>query len=245
MVVLRYWSDTLTSPPADMSVQAISPAVELWDAMDAVEFCTWSNTGVTQTYFQVKDDHDQWSSVIQRTFNIDVLGQAPNDPVISGPPGGIDPNTEYTFTADASGGADFDWQFPSGWTTVSQSGGIITVTSPADPQSGTVLVSASNACGTSGQGSWLLSPTGIAAEGASSLITLYPNPTSGLFTISTGGSGPMRIAVYNSTGQQVRQLQRAAADRCELDLGNEASGLYIVRVMQGAVTTRLQVMVEH
>lgn len=105
MVVLRYWSDTLTSPPADMSVQAISPAVELWDAMDAVEFCTWSNTGVTQTYFQVKDDHDQWSSVIQRTFNIDVLGQAPNDPVISGPPGGIDPNTEYTFTADASGGA--------------------------------------------------------------------------------------------------------------------------------------------
>ncbi|MGB3526526.1 MAG: T9SS type A sorting domain-containing protein, partial [Flavobacteriales bacterium] len=77
------------------------------------------------------------------------------------------------------------------------------------------------------------------------LITLYPNPTSGLFTISTGGSGPMRIAVYNSTGQQVRQLQRGAADRCELDLGNEASGLYTVRVMQGAVTTRLQVMVEH
>lgn len=58
-------------------------------------------------------------------------------------------------------------------------------------------------------------------------ISVYPNPTSGLFIVQ--GEDIEKVEVYNVTGQLI--LTKTASDyHTEIDLGNAADGMYLVRV---------------
>ena len=85
-------------------------------------------------------------------------------------------------------------------------------------------------------------PTGT----LSTPIDIAPNPTSGECTLALDHVAPIdRLTIHNATGQLVQDMRPAQTDRLTLDLSNEASGLYTVRIMQGAQHTKLQVMVQH
>ena len=64
-------------------------------------------------------------------------------------------------------------------------------------------------------------------------ISLYPNPTNGIFTIK--GEDIDKIEVYNAQGQLIR-TQMISGDRAEIDLSNVVNGLYLVRIMSGKGT---------
>jgi|APTNR8051073442_1049403.scaffolds.fasta_scaffold16452_2 hypothetical protein len=250
LTLLRYWSDDSQGYPDDMTTMAIDPEVEVWDVVDEIEFCTWETTGNTNVYFQLKDNQDQWSSVIKRTFDIDLVATGPGAVgTITGP---VVVGTETTVTYSVptvTGAATYTWTYPAGWTVVGNANGnSITFQTPADFLDGVVTVTASNACGESGPSSLSVSldDTGIGSSGVARGIQLYPNPSNGQFVLSnSGGAQITRLTIHNATGQMVQDFRPAQTDRLTLDLSNEANGLYTVRILQGDQHTKLQVMVQH
>jgi hypothetical protein len=80
-------------------------------------------------------------------------------------------------------------------------------------------------------------------------ISLYPNPTTGMFTLQVGGgdgAAGARAVVWNALGQRVVPgVAVPESGRLELDLRTEAAGVYLVQVVgsTGAVlgSTRLAV----
>jgi len=72
--------------------------------------------------------------------------------------------------------------------------------------------------------------TGI-AEQAKPVLSVYPNPTNGFFKVvlpeSTLNAG---IEVYNSTGTLINK-QTATNGVNKIDLSNQASGLYFIKII--------------
>lgn len=250
LVSLRYWSDQTQTPPANLIEVPFDDPAQYIDILDNLDLCTYDQSGTTRAFFQLKDGRSQWSSVIARDINIDVVGQAPQgSPAISYAPNnnGIEPNAEYVFTAAVIGGSSYAWNFPTGWTVVGQQGSTITVISPANPESGVVTVTPSNSCGTGADGSFLLSPTGVVEEAAASAFRLFPNPSNGQFTLALEGiSGSVEVALFNMTGQQVATThQRNAGNQITMDVGGLANGTYSVQWKAGERTGRTLLTVQH
>ena len=248
LTLLRYWSDDSQPYPDDMTTMAIEPEVEVWDVVDEIEFCTWEATGDTNVYFQLKDNQDQWSSVIKRTFDIDLVATGPgNIGTITGLVA-VPPNSTVTFSVPTvTGAATYTWTYPSGWTVIGDaSASSITFETPSDFAAGEVSVTASNACGSSGPAVLAvhLDNTGLSNSLGVDGLALFPNPSSGQFTITTATSIG-RITVLDALGRVVQDFRPAVTDRLTLDLSGEANGLYTVRIIQGDQHTKLQVIVQH
>ena len=82
--------------------------------------------------------------------------------------------------------------------------------------------------------------TGIGDDGKN-LINIYPNPTNGMLFIE-GVSAGSQIEISDATGQIVYRAE--ASNKCNIDLGNQASGLYSVRITNQKYTIIRKVMVE-
>jgi hypothetical protein len=81
-------------------------------------------------------------------------------------------------------------------------------------------------------------------------ISLYPNPTTGVFTLQVGGgdgAAGARAVVWNALGQRVVPgVAVPESGRLELDLRTEAAGVYLVQVVgsTGAVLGSTRVAVQ-
>jgi hypothetical protein len=68
-------------------------------------------------------------------------------------------------------------------------------------------------------------------------IGLYPNPTTGEFTLSynLNASEQISIKVVNSLGQTVSEISKAdmSAGTLSLDLSNHSSGVYMLHITTG------------
>jgi hypothetical protein len=74
------------------------------------------------------------------------------------------------------------------------------------------------------------SPTGITAHDAIDELTVFPNPSEGLFTLQfENGNATYDVVVYNATGQIVRRYKNTSA-ALQIDLTAAADGIYFVRV---------------
>jgi hypothetical protein len=75
--------------------------------------------------------------------------------------------------------------------------------------------------------------------GSAGNISLYPNPTTGKFTLAySGASGKLKVRVSNVTGQllQERTIENVGASVSEeFDLGGNASGVYFVEVQANGI----------
>jgi hypothetical protein len=250
LTLLRYWSDNASDYPNDMTTMAIEPEVEVWDVIDEVEFCTWQTTGNTNVYFQLKDNHAQWSSVIKRTFDIDLVATGPD---VVGPITGplmVSPNSTVTYSVPVvPGAANYTWTYPTGWTVIGgSSGDSITFETPDDFLNGQVTVTVSNACGQSGPSTIdvVLDDTGLNAVSVAEDIQIFPNPSTGQFILLPNNNAPIeRLIIHNATGQLVQDIRPAQSDRLTMDLSDEANGLYTILISQENRQTKMKVMVQH
>lgn len=243
LVLLRYWSDEDATSPSDMTEVPITPAVQVLDLIDDVLFCNWSSTGQTDVYFQLQDNHGQWSSVITRGIDVDAVSAPPGATAVSGPTLVLDNSAQTYATTTVPGASYYAWTLPTGWTGTS-AGNAINVTTGGPGEDGWVVVAAGNGCGVGEPDSLfvMITGTGILGHSASG-IQLFPNPSTGLFTIALpDAQGVEWLRVLNAQGQLIRDERPASADRIALDLTGEAEGLYTVRVFRHGAPTDLRLM---
>jgi len=71
-------------------------------------------------------------------------------------------------------------------------------------------------------------------------LIVYPNPGRGLVNIGTGNNNsfnPLRISVYNSTGQRLIDRKVSPDDELQVDISNYPSGIYFI-VVEGSAGIR-------
>jgi len=81
-------------------------------------------------------------------------------------------------------------------------------------------------------------------ENELSFIQLYPNPSTGSFTISSGDVKMNSVKVFNAVGQLVYEVNDLQDSKQDVDLKNMAKGVYTVRVMTEAGTQHIPVVLE-
>jgi hypothetical protein len=63
-------------------------------------------------------------------------------------------------------------------------------------------------------------------------ITLYPNPSDGIFTLESNNAID-EVQVYNSNGSLIRSIQGVGDYSLQLNISDNPTGLYIVRIKAG------------
>ena len=58
-------------------------------------------------------------------------------------------------------------------------------------------------------------------------ISIYPNPSTGLFTIN-GLNEDSKILIYNSIGQQL--INNSSLDKNTIDLNHQPDGIYFIKI---------------
>jgi hypothetical protein len=66
-------------------------------------------------------------------------------------------------------------------------------------------------------------------ENVSELVSVYPNPTNGVFTVNISDVKATSIAVYNTVGEEVHQA-KCNGNKAVIDLKNNAKGVYFIKV---------------
>lgn len=231
IVLLRYWSDPHVTAPSDMTVVEVAPPMQYLDIIDGVLFCNWSTTGQSSVYFQLKDNHGQWSSVVKDTINVDLVTGPPEQPgEISGPFAPPFGSTQTYFIAGVSDAGTYYWTLPNGWTG-DTTGTSITIQAGDTNDGSQLCARAVNGCGASDP-VCLQIITSVATTAGADGMGLWPNPTSGNFTLRVTEHVQARdLAVLDATGRFVLSQPLAnASGPVAVDLSGHESGVYFVQV---------------
>jgi len=68
------------------------------------------------------------------------------------------------------------------------------------------------------------------------LFNIYPNPTSGHFTLEFKDedcSEAFRIEIYNLVGKQVYKRERVSSQKLDINLSSHSQGLFIIKTICG------------
>jgi PKD repeat protein len=151
-----------------------------------------------------------------------------------------------TVSFDASSSADYDllsWDFGDGST---GTGPLVSHTYNAN-QTYTVTLTGTNNCGTTVQTYQVtVAGIGLAENEISRSLNLYPNPSSGKFSVSfsTSTSEDIEISIISATGQSVGQWSYASVKgkfKQDFDLSQYPAGIYMIQIKsnQGVVNQRI------
>ncbi|MBN8696531.1 MAG: PKD domain-containing protein [Bacteroidetes bacterium] len=162
----------------------------------------------------------------------------------------VDPNTVAGFTSDATntptiafsntstGATSYSWDFGDG--------------SPADNTANpshtygasgnyTVTLTATGPCGTNTS----TTTVNIAATGINTYemdaLSVYPNPSNGLFTVKMNATAKTVVEIYNVIGEVVYSTQ-LTNNTAVVDLSNNAAGVYTMKVISGNSTSVKQIV---
>ena len=83
--------------------------------------------------------------------------------------------------------------------------------------------------------------TGVEEVTEQKTTTLYPNPTTGSFTIELAEES--NIGIYNMLGQQVMQLNKASGNQ-QIHLENAPKGMYLVQIQSESMTETKKLILE-
>ncbi|NQW42536.1 MAG: PKD domain-containing protein [Bacteroidetes bacterium] len=83
--------------------------------------------------------------------------------------------------------------------------------------------------------------TSINSISTGNKLAIYPNPNNGMFTINSQASG-MKVEVYNIIGEKVL-TQNTTENTMNINLGDKAKGIYLVKVTVNGVTSTTKVTV--
>lgn len=234
IVQLRYWSQQAETNPADMVEVSIEPPVQYLNYIDSLLFCNWPDNEQTTVFFQLKDNHGQWSSALTRTLDIDHVEAAPVAPIFIAGPDAVEVGATHTYEVSADPQATgYHWVLSTGWSGGSSGMSIqVTVDAPGALQD-SIGVYAYNGCGASDT-AWfnvdVITSMNELSDGGP--LRVFPNPTTGRFTLRMPQhTRPGELAVLDATGRFV--LSQAIADHSGpviVDLSGHESGVYFVQV---------------
>jgi hypothetical protein len=90
-------------------------------------------------------------------------------------------------------------------------------------------------------------PTGVnELLGSENDIEIFPNPSSGIFTIhsQTVSSDDQFIEVYNMLGAKVHSSVKSKLSAYTVDLSNQPKGVYFIKVYRGSKSTTRKIIVQ-
>ncbi len=87
-------------------------------------------------------------------------------------------------------------------------------------------------------------PTGISDTKNNHSISFYPNPSNGKFTLTSDISQSGMIDVYNITGAKVFSQNTSSLTRANIDISQQAKGIYLVKVSNTENVWTQRVVVE-
>lgn len=105
-----------------------------------------------------------------------------------------------------------------------------------------VRVSDANGC-SSKSTNYLYNSVGVDNNNIENVISIFPNPTTGEITVD--GKGINQISIFNIHGQLVEQFYvKKNQDKINLDLSNNASGVYFIKLITDAGTITEKIIME-
>jgi PKD repeat protein len=110
----------------------------------------------------------------------------------------------------------------------------------------TVTYNYTNANGCSGTAQTTVTVDACASIGENELdlISVYPNPSTGSFTILSGEVNLNAIKVFNALGQVVYEVNGLQTVKQDVDLRNMAKGVYTLRVLTDVGTQHIPIVLE-
>jgi len=133
------------------------------------------------------------------------------------------------FITSPTVGLTYTWTVPNNATVTGMNSAILTTN-----MAGIYTITAtdpSNGCAASATMA-VYACVGLEEIGAQNLVRIYPNPGNGLFRVSAqNNSGKLAAKVYNTLGVMV--AEKELTGEMEINLQNEASGIYVIMVTDG------------
>ncbi|MDF1571954.1 MAG: DUF4465 domain-containing protein [Bacteroidales bacterium] len=74
-------------------------------------------------------------------------------------------------------------------------------------------------------------------------FTLYPNPSTGVFTLASGSTGPMEVTILDISGRTVYRNSRFTPGGT-IDLGNQPRGTYLAKIRSDRTTHTEKIILE-
>ena len=105
-----------------------------------------------------------------------------------------------------------------------------------------VTMKATNAAGCSCEITKRVSATTSINSISNSAVSIYPNPNNGTFTISNTENHAMKVEIFNVLGAKVYS-KTTAEGSLEVNLGDNAKGIYLVKVTSNGVTSTTKITV--
>jgi len=164
------------------------------------------------------------------------LTRLPSTPASITGPASVCPNqTGVAFSTPAQGTNTFTWTVPTG-STIASGQGTTAMTSNWGSVAGNVIVTANNACGSSGTRTKAITLATCIDENQNdasraSVIEVYPNPSNGQFTVRSENAG--EYFLMNSVGQIVEVIKLNAANSFRYDVTGLSSGVYFLSGTSG------------
>lgn len=101
-----------------------------------------------------------------------------------------------------------------------------------------------NGCSGSAQTTVVVDGCASIAENKLDLISVYPNPSTGFITISSGEVNLQSLKVFNALGQVVYEISNLQTSKQDVDLRNMAKGVYTIRVLTDAGAQHIPIVLE-
>ncbi len=101
-----------------------------------------------------------------------------------------------------------------------------------------------NGCSGSAQTTVVVDDCASIAENELGFIMVYPNPSTGLVTISSGEVNINSVKIYNALGQVVYEVSDLQDSKHNVDLKQMAKGVYTIRVLTEVGTQHIPIVLE-
>jgi len=75
-------------------------------------------------------------------------------------------------------------------------------------------------------------------------VAVFPNPSTGSFTLTEDWTGEKDIFIFDAMGKLVFQLKKTSETSHEIDLINHPKGMYIIQVTDGINSIIRRVVIE-
>lgn len=226
-VLSVYTAPTATVTPA--GPDSICPGSSVTLTASANTSYSWSNQATTQSitvtisgsYLVTVTDANSCTAASNA---VAVVVRAVSTPTI----------TQSGLTLTSSAGAAYQW-YKDGNILTNDTTGTLTVTANG---SYTVHVTDANGCvGTSA--ATAVTGVGINDINGNMVVSLYPNPSEGLFTLETAGRTNDKYEIYDQVGRAIQQ-KSISADKMLIDMSAQPAGVYTLTVKHGSVNETIR-----